>query len=125
MAPLLSVMNQDLPSFNQSTRDSSSQLETVSPRELEPLGISRELQSEGMHITWENLWVTVSNGRKGSKPILQGLTGYARPGEVLAIMGPSGCGKSTLLDALAGKQIISTCTCSKQIYTFLMHQQMT
>lgn len=56
----------------------------------------------GVYITWEDLWVTVSNGRDGTKPILEGLTGYARPGELLAIMGPSGCGKSTLLDALAG-----------------------
>ena len=52
-------------------------------------------------VTWENLWVTVSSGKK-KKPILQDLTGYARPGRILAIMGPSGCGKSTLLDALAG-----------------------
>ncbi|QHO07728.1 ABC transporter G family member [Arachis hypogaea] len=37
------------------------------------------------------------------KPILQGLTGYAQPGKLLAIMGPSGCGKSTLLDALSGR----------------------
>ena len=46
--------------------------------------------------------MTVSNGKSGNKLILQGLTGYARPGDVLAIMGPSGCGKSFLLDALAG-----------------------
>ncbi|GMN18820.1 hypothetical protein TIFTF001_050857, partial [Ficus carica] len=54
----------------------------------------------GVCLTWEDLWVRVSSG-KSNRPILQGLTGYARPGELLAIMGPSGCGKSTLLDALA------------------------
>ncbi|XAR49467.1 Lipopolysaccharide-transporting ATPase [Bertholletia excelsa] len=60
-------------------------------------------QGSGVYLTWVDLWVTVSNGKEGSKSILQGLTGYARPSEVLAIMGPSGCGKSTLLDALAGR----------------------
>ncbi|KAJ4967458.1 hypothetical protein NE237_019307 [Protea cynaroides] len=69
---------------------------------------SSEKQGDGVFLTWEDLWVTVSKGRNGSKPILQGLTGYAQPGEVLAIMGPSGCGKSTLLDALAGRLVPST-----------------
>nr|XP_048337589.1 ABC transporter G family member 1-like isoform X1 [Ziziphus jujuba var. spinosa] len=58
---------------------------------------------EGVCLTWEDLWVTVSKGRTSSKAILQGLTGHAKPGELMAIMGPSGCGKSTLLDALAGR----------------------
>jgi ABC-type multidrug transport system fused ATPase/permease subunit len=60
---------------------------------------------EGVFLTWKELWVTVDDGKRRRLPILQGLTGYAQPGEVLAIMGPSGCGKSTLLDSLAGTLI--------------------
>jgi len=29
----------------------------------------------------------ILNGKNGSKPILQGLTGYAKPGQLLDIMG--------------------------------------
>ncbi|KAI7744207.1 hypothetical protein M8C21_019454 [Ambrosia artemisiifolia] len=54
----------------------------------------------GAHLTWEELQVSVSSSN-GCKTILCGATGYAKPGEILAIMGPSGCGKSTLLDSLA------------------------
>ena len=60
-------------------------------------------EENGVFLTWEDLWVTVTNGKEGSKSILEGVTGYAQPGELLAIMGPLGCGKSTLLDALAGE----------------------
>ncbi|KAL5727837.1 ATP-binding cassette sub- G member 1 [Ranunculus cassubicifolius] len=63
--------------------------------------------TDGVFLTWENLWVTVS-AKTGSRAILSGVTGYAQPGEVLAIMGPSGCGKSTLLDALSGRLDSST-----------------
>ncbi|XP_057976701.1 ABC transporter G family member 1-like [Malania oleifera] len=62
-----------------------------------------EEEEEGVWLTWEDLWVTVSDGKRGNRAILQGLTGYARPRHLLAIMGPSGCGKSTLLDVLAGR----------------------
>jgi ABC-type glutathione transport system ATPase component len=78
---------------------------------------------DGVFLTWEDLYVTVSNGKNGTKSILQGLTGHARPGELLAIMGPSGCGKSTLLDALAGmsfnilqKHRIFACVYTERLY---------
>ncbi|XP_064944146.1 ABC transporter G family member 1-like isoform X2 [Musa acuminata AAA Group] len=58
---------------------------------------------QGVFLTWEDLWVSASDRKGRRASILRGITGYARPGEVLAIMGPSGCGKSTLLDALAGR----------------------
>ena len=65
-------------------------------------GGSTQTEEGGICLTWKDLWVTVSMGKKRSRSILQGLTGYAKPGQLLAIMGPSGCGTSTLLDALAG-----------------------
>lgn len=85
---------------------------------VEPPGWSPPVDDIGVFLTWEDLWVTVSNGKKKSKSILQELTGCARPGEVLAILGPSGCGKSTLLDTLAGKSYLA----SNSIYLYLFHR---
>ncbi|KAL9329173.1 hypothetical protein ACSQ67_004176 [Phaseolus vulgaris] len=96
------------------TKPNSSRVEGTTTMEIEEAcsapkakgskrGESSGWREEGMCLTWKDVWVTASVGNNGSKSILQGLTGYAKPGQLLAIMGPSGSGKSTLLDALAGR----------------------
>ncbi|KAJ7964069.1 ABC transporter G family member [Quillaja saponaria] len=58
----------------------------------------------GTYLVWEDLRVVLPNFGKGpTKRLLNGLTGFAEPGRIMAIMGPSGSGKSTLLDSLAGR----------------------
>ncbi|XP_060216057.1 ABC transporter G family member 15-like [Lycium barbarum] len=63
------------------------------------------LHNQGVaYLVWEDLTVMLPNfGHGPTKKLLQGLSGYAEPGRIMAIMGPSGSGKSTLLDTLAGR----------------------
>ena len=56
---------------------------------LSALALAPELE-------WNDLTFTV----KG-RPILDGVSGRARGGRMLAIMGPSGSGKTSVLNALA------------------------
>ncbi|KAJ9699243.1 hypothetical protein PVL29_008039 [Vitis rotundifolia] len=56
------------------------------------------------YLVWEDLTVVVPSFRGGAtRRLLHGVTGYAEPGRIMAVMGPSGSGKSTLLDSLAGR----------------------
>ncbi|KAN0063089.1 FAD-dependent urate hydroxylase [Thecaphora frezii] len=48
---------------------------------------------------WENV-----SYRVGQKPLLEGIHGSVRPGEVMAIVGASGAGKTTFLDLLARRE---------------------
>ena len=54
-------------------------------------------------LTWKDLTVMVSLSNGETQKVLEGLTGYAEPGTLTALMGPSGSGKSTLLDALSSR----------------------
>ncbi|KAE8037196.1 hypothetical protein FH972_009806 [Carpinus fangiana] len=66
---------------------------------------TREVGGErGMYLVWQDLSVVLPNFGDGhTRRLLDGLSGYAEPGRIMAIMGPSGSGKTTLLDALAGR----------------------
>ncbi|XLT53214.1 hypothetical protein HN873_045818 [Arachis hypogaea] len=60
---------------------------------MEALNISRRSNSGGreeevpIYMTWKDIWVRAWVGKNESKSILEGLTGYAKPGQLLAIMG--------------------------------------
>lgn len=41
-----------------------------------------------------------THGKKTMKKVLHGLSGFAKPGEIMAIMGGSGSGKTSLLNVL-------------------------
>nr|GMD61757.1 ABC transporter G family member 15-like [Ipomoea batatas] len=63
-----------------------------------------DYQKGGAYLGWKDLTVVIPNFGDGpTKRLLNGVTGYALPARILAIMGPSGSGKSTLLDSLAGR----------------------
>ncbi|KAF7842990.1 ABC transporter G family member 11-like [Senna tora] len=83
-------------------------LQQIETTALDVEALSDEKKKNGICLTWKDVWVRGSSGKNKnggirSKSILQALTGYANPAQLLAIMGPSGSGKSTLLDALAGR----------------------
>ena len=60
-----------------------------------------------MTVAFKNIKYTVELPKHlggGSKVLLQGISGVAKPGRMLALMGASGAGKTTLLDVLGGRK---------------------
>eukprot|EP00644_Phytophthora_capsici_P011350 jgi/Phyca11/110282/e_gw1.18.138.1 len=57
-------------------------------------------------VAFKDLWYTVPDPTDSSKTInlLKGISGYALPGTITALMGSSGAGKTTLMDVIAGRK---------------------
>ncbi|OCL11346.1 ABC drug exporter AtrF [Glonium stellatum] len=53
--------------------------------------------------TWQNIQYTVPY-QGGEKKLLNGVSGYVKPGMLVALMGASGAGKTTLLNTLSQRQ---------------------
>ncbi|GAB9464973.1 Atp-binding protein [Globisporangium polare] len=68
---------------------------------------AREKNFVPVTLAFKDLWYTVplpSNPKHETIDLLKGITGFALPGSITALMGSSGAGKTTLMDVIAGRK---------------------
>eukprot|EP01084_Bolivina_argentea_P231665 390609_1 len=65
----------------------------------------RKKTKDGIRLEWDDIKLEIKSRNKNEPniPILRGISGCARPGELYAIIGASGGGKTTLLSILTGR----------------------
>ena len=62
---------------------------------------ARDLPFTPVTLAFKNVGFTISirkDGRTFKRQLLHGITGYAKPGTLTALMGATGAGKTTLMD---------------------------
>ncbi|CAK4683438.1 unnamed protein product [Aphanomyces euteiches] len=71
-----------------------------------PVSSDVDLAVTAVTLAFRNLGYAVPNPKKGEPDLqlLQGVSGYALPGTITALMGSTGAGKTTLMDVIAGRK---------------------
>ena len=103
--------------------------EEEGPKPLAPAAAAAAATAVGVSLTpeesadgtlvWRDVRYSVSRPRSlrervrgvaaaGDKELLHGVSGYCRPGMLVALMGSTGAGKTTLLDVLAQRKTVGT-----------------
>ena len=67
--------------------------------------LPRSPRKNRLLLTWKSINYSVTTKGKSTQ-ILKGVSGFAKPGEVLAVMGTSGSGKTSLLSILSNQIIV-------------------
>jgi ATP-binding cassette subfamily G (WHITE) protein 2 (SNQ2) len=62
-----------------------------------------QISSSESIFTWQDIEYTVPY-QGGERKLLNGVSGYAKPGQMIALIGASGAGKTTLLNTLSARQ---------------------
>lgn len=106
-----------VPSYLQKSGPKDEEVAEVNEKVVPSTGSGNEKQAEDVKIlpmqkdifTWRN--VTLDIKIKGEpRRLLDGVSGWVKPGTLTALMGTSGAGKTTLLDALAQRISIGVLT---------------